>query len=58
MSSEHPLRTASERSYAKAYAMHYAQHDLLGALAAYDEVTTEHPTSPEAEYSRAQTRKA
>ena len=34
--------------------MHYSQHDLLGALTAYDEVLERHPTSPEADYSRAQ----
>ena len=34
--------------------MHYSQRDLLGALAAYDEVIEQHPTSPEADYSRSQ----
>lgn len=34
--------------------MHYSQRDLLGALTAYDEVLERHPTSPEADYSRAQ----
>ena len=34
--------------------MHYSQRDLLGALSAYDEVIDRHPTSLEADYSRAQ----
>ena len=54
MSSQHPIGTESARSYARAYAMHYSQRDLLGALTAYDEVIERHPTSPEADYSRAQ----
>lgn len=54
MSSQHPIGTESARSYARAYAMHYSQRDLLGALAAYDEVIEQHPTSAQADYSRAQ----
>ena len=54
MSSQHPVGTESARNYARAYAMHYSQRDLLGALTAYDEVIVQHPTSPEADYSRAQ----
>jgi hypothetical protein len=34
--------------------MHYSQRDLLGALTGYDEVIEQHPTSPEADYSRSQ----
>jgi hypothetical protein len=56
MSSQHPLGTASARSYARAYATHYTQRDLLGALRAYDEVIEQHPDAPEAEYSRSQMR--
>jgi hypothetical protein len=56
MSSRHPTSTASERSYARAYALHYTQHDLLGALHAYEQVIEHHPTAPEAEYSRSQMR--
>lgn len=54
MSSQHPISTESARGYARAYAIHYSQRDLLGALTAYDEVIEQHPTSPEADYSRAQ----
>jgi hypothetical protein len=54
MSSQHPIGTESARSYARAYAMHYSQHDFLAALTAYADVVEHHPTSPEAGYSRAQ----
>jgi hypothetical protein len=54
MSSQHPIATESARSYALAYAIHYSQRDLLGALTAYDQVIGQHPTSPEADYSRSQ----
>ena len=54
MSSQHPIGTQSARTYARAYALHYSRHDLLGALTAYDEVIEQHPTSLEADYSRAQ----
>ena len=56
MSSQHPLDTESARHYAAAYATHYTQRDLLGALHAYSEVIELHPTAPEAEYSRSQMR--
>ena len=56
MSSEHPTPTASNRRYAKAYATHYTQRDLLGALRAYEEVIDLYPSAPEAEYSRSQMR--
>jgi outer membrane protein assembly factor BamD (BamD/ComL family) len=56
MSSRHPIGTASARSYADAYATHYAQHDLLEALRAYEQVIAEHPTTPEADYARSQMR--
>jgi hypothetical protein len=56
MSSQHPLETASARQYASAYARHYTEHDLLGALQAYGEVLEQHPNAPEAEYSRSQMR--
>ena len=54
MSSQHPIGTESSRSYAKAYSLHYSHRDLLGALTAYDHVIEQHPTSPEADYSRSQ----
>jgi hypothetical protein len=54
MSSQHPIGTESSRSYAAAYALHYSQRDLLGALTAYDHLIERHPTSPEADYSRSQ----
>lgn len=54
MSSRHPIGTASARSYAAAYATHYTQHDLGAALDAYDAVIEQYPTTPEADYSRAQ----
>lgn len=54
MSSRHPISTASARCYAAAYAAHYTQNDLLGALQAYAHVIEHHPTAPEAEYSRSQ----
>ena len=56
MSSEHALPTASARDYAAAYAKHYSQRDLTAAMQAYDEVIAQHPTAPEADYSRAQLR--
>jgi hypothetical protein len=56
MSSQNPLGTASARHYAAAYATHYTQRDLLGALHAYDQVIEQHPSAPEAEYSRSQMR--
>ena len=54
MSSQHPIGTESARRYARAYALHYAERNLLGALTAYDGVIAQHPTSPEADYSRSQ----
>lgn len=56
MSSRHPMPTASARNYSKAYAMHYTQKDLLGAVWAYGQVIELHPNAPEAEYSRSQLR--
>ena len=56
MSSEHPHSTASARDYAKAYATHYSQRDLLAALGFYGDVIELHPESDEAEYSRSQMR--
>ena len=56
MSSHHALPTASAREYAAAYATHYSQRDLTAAMLAYDGVIAQHPTAPEADYSRAQLR--
>jgi hypothetical protein len=56
MSSRHPIGTASARSYADAYAMHYAERDLMEALRCYEEILTAHPTAPEADYARSQMR--
>ena len=56
MSSQHPICTPSARSYAAAHSAHYARNDLLGALQAYGDVIEQHPTAPEAEYSRSQMR--
>ena len=40
--------------YAAAYATHYTAKDLHAAIESYHRVIMEHPTSPEASYSRAQ----
>jgi hypothetical protein len=40
--------------YAAAYATHYTERNLLGALRAYGQVIERHPTAAEAGYSRAQ----
>ena len=56
MSSQHPIGTASARSYAEAYAAHYTKREMLEALQAYERVIELHPDAPEAEYSRAQMR--
>jgi hypothetical protein len=56
MSSRHPIGTASARSYADAYSMHYARRDLLEALRCYEELIALHPTTPEADYARSQMR--
>ena len=56
MSSQHPIGTASARSYAAAHSAHYARNELLEALQAYGDVIEQHPNAPEAEYSRSQMR--
>jgi len=42
--------------YAAAYAIHYTERDLLGALRAYGQVIELYPSAAEAQYSRAQIR--
>jgi hypothetical protein len=42
------------RQYAEAYAAHYTDRDLLGALRSYVQVIALHPGTPEAGYARTQ----
>ena len=46
--------TEAGREYAAAYAVHYTERDLPGALRLYVNVIASHPDEQEAEFSRAQ----
>lgn len=46
--------TTAAEQYAAAYATHYTERHLLGALRAYGQVIELHPSEPEAGYSRSQ----
>jgi hypothetical protein len=46
--------TTAAEQYAAAYATHYTERNLLGALRAYGQVIELHPTAAEAGYSRSQ----
>ena len=52
----HTVHTEAARQYAAAHAAHYSTKDLREALGLYQSVIAQHPTSPEAEYSRSQIR--
>jgi hypothetical protein len=54
MSEPHERPSTAAEQYAAAYATHYAERNLLGALRAYGQVIELHPTAAEAGYSRAQ----
>jgi len=53
MKNQTELSTAGMR-YAAAYAMHYTDKDLHGALDLYQGIITQHPDSQEAGYSKSQ----
>lgn len=46
--------TEAGREYAAAYAVHYTERDLPGALRLYVNVIASHPDEEEADFSRAQ----
>lgn len=54
MSKPPEIPTNAVSHYAKAYATHYGERDMLTALRAYARVIEEFPRAPEAEYARAQ----
>lgn len=45
---------SSKEMYQRAYALHYKQKKLVEALALYEQLVAEHPTSAEAGYARTQ----
>lgn len=47
-------QTEAARQYAVAYAAHYTERDLPGALRLYVNVIVSHPDEQEADFSRAQ----
>jgi hypothetical protein len=47
-------QTEASRQYAAAYAAHYTERDLPGALQLYVNVIASHPDEQEADFSRAQ----
>ena len=48
--------SSAARSYADAYASHYAERDYPAALRSYEQLIALHPSAPEAEYARTQIR--
>jgi hypothetical protein len=48
------LCSAEARAYAAAYAAHYSERDLAGALQLYRELIASHAGTAEARYSRTQ----
>lgn len=47
-------RTEANQLYTKAHVAQYKDKDLPAALALYEAIVMEHPTAPEAGYSRSQ----